>query len=65
MTKARKFFAKARKFSGKFDTFGLKRVMLESERDVNAFLQIMTAIMRDTSEFYRDLQNLENVTIFD
>ena len=35
MTKARKFFAKARKFYGKFDTFGLKRVMPESEREAS------------------------------
>jgi hypothetical protein len=39
--------------------------MLESERDVNAFLQVMTAIMRDASAFDRDLQNLDHVTIFD
>jgi len=37
--------------------------MLESEHDVNAFLQVMTGIMRDASEFDRDLQNLDHVTI--
>ena len=41
--KARKFFAKARKFSEKFDVFRLKHFMLEHERDMNAFLQVKTA----------------------
>jgi len=39
--------------------------MLEPERDVNAFLQVMTAIMRDKSEFNHDLQNPDHVTIVD
>jgi hypothetical protein len=32
---------------------------------VNAFLQVMTAITRDASAFYRDLQNLDHVAIVD
>ena len=38
--------------------------MLESERNLNAFLQVTTAIMRDSSTFDRDLQIRAHATIF-
>ena len=52
---------KAEKFSAKFDVFRLKRFMLESERDVNASLQVTLGSMHDSSAFGHDLQNRDHV----
>ena len=58
MTKAGKFF-------GKFDMIRLKHFMLESERDMNACLQVKTTSMHNLSAFGRELQNRNHVKLFD
>ena len=65
MTKAGKFLTKAGKFFGKFDVFRLKHFTLESERDMNACLQVKTASLHNLSAFGRELQNRNHVKLFD
>ena len=55
----------AKKFSGKFDVFALKHFTLEIERVMNAFLQVMTHSMHNSSVFGRDLQKSDHVTLVD
>ena len=61
---ARKFLTKAKKFSEKFDVFSLRPVTFQSERDVNASLQVMTGSTHDVSAFGLELQNRDHVTFF-
>ena len=62
--KAGKFLTKAKEFS-EFDVFSLKLVTFQSERDVNASLQVMTASTHDVSAFGLELQNPDHVTFSD
>ena len=56
---------KAKKFSGKFDVFVLKHVMLEPERVMNASLQVKPDSMHNFPEFIHDLQKSDHVTFID
>jgi hypothetical protein len=56
---------KAKKFSGKFDVFALKHVMLEPERVMNASLQVKPASMHNSSVGIHDLQKGDHVTLID
>ena len=58
-------FAKAGKFSGKFDVFALKHVMIDPERVMHASLQVKTGSMHNLSAFIHDLQNRDHVTLID
>ena len=63
--KARKFLTKAKKFRAKFYVFRLKLVMPGPRRDVNACLQVKTAIMHKLLAFGHDLQNRDHVKLVD
>jgi len=64
-SKLGKFFAKAKKFSGKFDVFALRHFMLDPERVMNASLQVKTGSMHNLSAFIHDLQKSDHVKFFD
>ena len=45
--------------------FGLKHVMLDPGRDVNAFLQVKTEGIHNLLAFIHDLQKGDHVTLVD
>jgi hypothetical protein len=56
---------KAKKFSGKFDVFALKPVMLEPERITNASLKVKPGSMHNLLAFIHELQKSDHVTLID
>jgi len=65
LTKARKFFSKARKFSEKFDTFHLNHFKLEPERVMNAFLHVMLATIHELLVVDPDVRKRDRVMFID
>ena len=59
--KTGQFFTRAEKISRKFNVFGLKRFMLEPERDVNASLQVEHRSLHFLFAVDLDLHNRDHV----